>query len=73
MRRMRGRTWEVDVYSGDNEGLVIAEIELESETDAGGAAALGRTRGHRGGALLRLASCDAALSLVGGRRAAGDA
>ena len=27
-----GRTWEVDVYSGDNAGLVIAEIELESET-----------------------------------------
>ncbi len=26
-----GRTWEVDVYSGDNAGLVIAEIELESE------------------------------------------
>lgn len=27
-----GRTWEVDVYSGANTGLVIAEIELESET-----------------------------------------
>lgn len=27
-----GRTWEVDVYAGDNAGLVIAEIELESET-----------------------------------------
>ena len=26
-----GRRWEVDVYSGDNEGLVIAEVELESE------------------------------------------
>ena len=26
-----GRTWEVDVYSGENEGLVIAEIELENE------------------------------------------
>jgi adenylate cyclase len=26
-----GRTWEVDVYSGDNAGLSIAEIELESE------------------------------------------
>lgn len=26
-----GRTWEVDVYSGDNAGLVVAEIELESE------------------------------------------
>ena len=29
-----GRRWEVDVYGGDNEGLVIAEVELESE-DAG--------------------------------------
>lgn len=29
--RHAGREWEVDVYSGDNEGLVIAEIELESE------------------------------------------
>lgn len=25
----RGRTWEVDVFHGDNEGLVVAEIELE--------------------------------------------
>jgi len=25
-----GRTWEVDVFHGDNEGLVVAEIELES-------------------------------------------
>ena len=29
-----GRRWEVDVYSGENEGLVIAEIELESEKAA---------------------------------------
>lgn len=27
-----GRTWEVDVYSGDNAGLVLAEIELENDT-----------------------------------------
>lgn len=26
-----GRTWEVDVYGGDNAGLVVAEIEIESE------------------------------------------
>ena len=26
-----GRRWEVDVYAGDNDGLVVAEIELESE------------------------------------------
>lgn len=27
-----GFTWEVDVFSGENEGLEVAEIELESET-----------------------------------------
>lgn len=26
-----GQTWEVDEFLGDNEGLVIAEVELESE------------------------------------------
>lgn len=26
-------TWEVDVFEGDNEGLILAEIELESEDD----------------------------------------
>jgi adenylate cyclase len=29
-----GRTWEIDVFHGDNAGLVIAEIELASEADA---------------------------------------
>jgi CYTH domain-containing protein len=27
-------TWEVDVFHGENEGLVVAEIELESEDEA---------------------------------------
>lgn len=26
-----GMFWEVDVFGGDNEGLIIAEVELESE------------------------------------------
>lgn len=26
-----GSTWEVDEFYGDNEGLIVAEIELESE------------------------------------------
>jgi adenylate cyclase len=30
--RHAGRNWEVDVYAGENDGLVIAEIEIESET-----------------------------------------
>ncbi|HAD15155.1 MAG TPA: adenylate cyclase [Saprospirales bacterium] len=25
--------WEVDVFLGDNQGLIVAEIELESETE----------------------------------------
>jgi CYTH domain-containing protein len=29
-----GRSWEIDVYAGENAGLVIAEIELASETEA---------------------------------------
>lgn len=28
---INGQTWEVDEFSGDNAGLVIAEIELETE------------------------------------------
>jgi adenylate cyclase len=30
----RGLTWEVDVFGGDNEGLVVAEVELGSEDQA---------------------------------------
>ena len=29
-----GLNWEVDEFLGDNEGLVVAEVELESETQA---------------------------------------
>ncbi|MNK09093.1 CYTH domain protein [compost metagenome] len=28
-----GKTWEVDVFSGLNEGLIVAEIELTSEEE----------------------------------------
>jgi len=28
-----GHTWEIDVFSGENEGLVVAEIELECEEE----------------------------------------
>ena len=28
-----GKLWEVDVFKGDNEGLIVAEIELESEDE----------------------------------------
>ena len=28
-----GRVWEIDVFAGDNEGLVVAEVELASEDE----------------------------------------
>ena len=28
-----GRVWEIDVFEGDNAGLVVAEVELESEDE----------------------------------------
>jgi adenylate cyclase len=28
-----GKTWEIDVFHGENEGLVIAELELASEDE----------------------------------------
>ncbi|MDI9879404.1 CYTH domain-containing protein [Flectobacillus longus] len=28
------KTWEIDVFQGANEGLIVAEIELSSETEA---------------------------------------
>jgi CYTH domain-containing protein len=31
--RFRGFTWEVDEFLGENEGLVVAEIELKSENE----------------------------------------
>lgn len=32
--KLNGKTWEIDVFEGENEGLVVAEIELESEVEA---------------------------------------
>jgi CYTH domain-containing protein len=29
-----GRTWEIDVFHGDNDGLVIAEVEVADAADA---------------------------------------
>jgi adenylate cyclase len=30
---MEGKVWEVDVFKGENKGLIVAEIELNSESD----------------------------------------
>ena len=27
------KLWEIDVFAGDNEGLIVAEVELESENE----------------------------------------
>jgi adenylate cyclase len=29
----RGRTWEIDVFEGDNAGLIVAEVELAASSD----------------------------------------
>ena len=29
----KGKKWEVDMFQGENEGLIIAEIELKSESE----------------------------------------
>jgi CYTH domain-containing protein len=29
-----GKTWEIDVFHGENEGLVVAEVELASEDES---------------------------------------
>nr|WP_315983077.1 hypothetical protein [Aliamphritea spongicola] len=29
-----GHTWEVDIFSGNNQGLVVAEVELNSEDES---------------------------------------
>jgi CYTH domain-containing protein len=29
----KGKTWEIDEFMGENEGLVVAELELESEDE----------------------------------------
>ncbi len=31
IKKDRGNVWEIDVFYGENEGLVLAEIELENE------------------------------------------
>lgn len=28
-----GKTWQIDVFGGENEGLVVAELELEAEDE----------------------------------------
>jgi len=30
----QGHTWEIDVFEGDNDGLVVAEVELGSEDES---------------------------------------
>ncbi len=32
-QKFGGFTWEIDVFEGENSGLVLAEVELENESD----------------------------------------
>ena len=32
--KAQGNTWEIDVFEGENEGLIVAEIELANENQA---------------------------------------
>ena len=34
MLEFKGKIWEIDEFHGLNEGLVIAELELENENDS---------------------------------------
>ena len=34
LERYGGHMWEIDVFHGENEGLIVAEVELESEREA---------------------------------------
>ena len=36
LAKVEGHTWEIDVFHGENEGLIMAEIELESEDESFG-------------------------------------
>ena len=31
--RVHGKTWELDVFDGENEGLIVAELELHEENE----------------------------------------
>jgi adenylate cyclase len=33
LERHGRHTWEIDVFHGDNEGLIVAEVEMQSEDD----------------------------------------
>ncbi len=33
VKEIKGKVWEVDVFEGENEGLVVAEIELKNEDE----------------------------------------
>ena len=58
-----GRTWEIDVFHGENEGLGVAEIELEGSSESR-ASALGREGSSADGSRIR----NSSLSKNPGRR-----
>ena len=63
-----GLTWEVDVFEGENDGLVVAEVELPAADTPRRDTRMDRRRGHRRSALLqRQPRGPAVLALERGR------
>ena len=66
-----GKIWSIDVFSGENEGLVLAEVELSSQDEAVGETALGQRRSIGRSTLLQRQPRAQSLSQVAGRLAPG--
>ena len=49
--------WEIDVFSGDNAGLILAEVELAEGGRSSPPAALGRPGGYRGQSTTSTPTC----------------
>ena len=62
-----GKTWEIDVFHGENEGLVVAEIELASEDEKLRAPRLGGAGSLQRSALLQLEPAEEPVSRPGRR------
>ena len=61
-------TWEVDEFHGDNAGLVVAELELDTRGRRVFAPAVARRRGHGAAPLLQRLPRHASLSRMDRRR-----
>ena len=60
-----GHVWEVDIFSGANAPLMLAEVELASVDEHGGSTRLGGHRGHGRPSLPERVPCRASRSTPG--------